>query len=248
MQSTIKQTLWGTSERLCLSCVLQIELIRGGKGGRSSLHRHHRKTNKFLVLQGTLRLHIETGCEPQVIDLTPCGVCSEITIPAGVLHRMEFIEDAVAIEVYEWTGAAPLDPDDIERPNGQDGRAPAAEAEAGDEFEPGVIVIPASMENLAAGDPFDPRRRVRIFQVDLKYMYLFSRAAITIGIRRLFPGASVSVLGERRRDRCCDFEVHHESFDPIMPHADPPRFRLVPSDGQTPSKLEPVTTRPLGLI
>lgn len=103
---TIKD--WGTSERILLTHDLQIERVRGNAGCESSLHLHFHRHNLFFVLDGCLRIE-RLGYEPKNLFRG-----DSLLVPAGLIHRMGFIEDSIALEVY-YTDGADVDPDDIKR-------------------------------------------------------------------------------------------------------------------------------------
>ncbi len=99
---------WGTSERILLTHDLQIERINGNAGCASSLHLHASRHNLFFVLDGCLRVD-RWGFAPKTL----CRGES-LLVPAGLIHRMIFVEDSTALEVY-YTDGADVDPEDIKR-------------------------------------------------------------------------------------------------------------------------------------
>lgn len=106
LDPTIKP--WGTSERLALSHDLQIERIRGKAGCASSLHLHLTRHNLFFVLDGCLQVE-RFGYAPLNLFRG-----QSLLVPACVIHRMIFIEDSEALEVY-YTDGADVNPEDIKR-------------------------------------------------------------------------------------------------------------------------------------
>ncbi len=106
----IQEKPWGTSERLLLASDVQIERVRGIAGSASSLHLHLYRHNLFFVLDGCLRIELLSGAN-QVATLTRG---QSLLVPARIPHRMMFIEDSDALEVY-YTDGPDVDPDDIRR-------------------------------------------------------------------------------------------------------------------------------------
>jgi len=89
---------WGVSEYLYVGATAALSVAYGKKGGASSKHYHRHKHNTFIVMQGTVRVVSEKGPAGLTVALGPQ---ESFTVAAGVLHRMEFVTDAVLHEVYQ---------------------------------------------------------------------------------------------------------------------------------------------------
>lgn len=106
----IVQKLWGTTQRVLLTPKIQIEHICGRAGAASSLHLHQHRHNYFVVLSGCLRIEVLADQEHAV----RLNRGRSLLVHAGILHRMVFVEDSEAVEIY-FTDGPPVDPEDIRR-------------------------------------------------------------------------------------------------------------------------------------
>lgn len=101
--------VWGDTQLLFAHNCVECHRIAFRAGWQSSRHRHEHKWNRFVILEGELRVVIfrERGKQDETI------VCSgQVTdVPPGIWHRFEGIQDGVALEFY-WTT---LEAGDIER-------------------------------------------------------------------------------------------------------------------------------------
>lgn len=105
--------VWGTTARVMAHPVFEEYIIRGVKGGFCSKHRHVHKWNHFHVVNGELIVRVwwKDG-NPEKPDKRHLLRGQGVSIPPGVFHQFEVVEDGTeAIEIY-W---ANVDPDDIER-------------------------------------------------------------------------------------------------------------------------------------
>lgn len=112
--------LWGRTRRLLILPDCQLDEIEGKAGGASSLHRHKEKHNAFLVLAGGLDLFVSYGDTEAILKRLTTR--DAFTVPAGLKHRMVFLTDCRALEIYTPAGLGPVDPEDIVRFD--EGRAP----------------------------------------------------------------------------------------------------------------------------
>lgn len=85
---------WGQSRHLYMSPILDVAYATGKKGGGSSLHVHRYKSNTFLVIRGNIEIRMKGLHTQRVMDH------ESFTVPAGVPHRMVFMEDSALYEIY----------------------------------------------------------------------------------------------------------------------------------------------------
>jgi quercetin dioxygenase-like cupin family protein len=114
---------WGRSRLLHSEPATALYAFSGTKGGASSLHLHERKANVFILEDGILEIDVD-GMKRRLY------ANQAMVVPAGVPHRMTFVDDASGYELYYPTGSsdAVVDHDDIVRlepgwtPDGQEHR------------------------------------------------------------------------------------------------------------------------------
>ena len=112
--------LWGRTRRLLLLPDCQVDEVSGLRGGASSMHMHREKHNAFLILQGGMDILVPVGAGEVIFKRLVARDC--VTIPAGTKHRMVFVTDCRALEIYTPAGLGPVDPADIVRFD--EGRSP----------------------------------------------------------------------------------------------------------------------------
>lgn len=100
---------WGKTSCYYVSDTSEVHYIEANKDGYCSRHHHEKKWNRFVVLQGKLKviLYKDGGQDETVLT---DGLFSDV--PPMVDHRFVALEDTKALEVY-WTDC--LDPTDIVR-------------------------------------------------------------------------------------------------------------------------------------
>jgi len=103
--------VWGDTQLLFAHHGVECHWIAFRAGYRSSKHRHEHKWNRFVVLQGRLRVVIFREYHNR--DETNIYSGQATDVPPGVWHQFEAVEDGVALEIY-WTT---LEAGDIERAN-----------------------------------------------------------------------------------------------------------------------------------
>lgn len=109
--------VWGRTELIVRGTGFSMHRAEIEKGCVCSRHYHQARHNLFLVEKGRLRVTTwQDGLEGRV-DL---GVGQRASVPPGVEHRFETLEDTTLIEFY-WAEA---DPHDIVRLD--QGRGPEA--------------------------------------------------------------------------------------------------------------------------
>jgi mannose-6-phosphate isomerase-like protein (cupin superfamily) len=113
----IKGKIWGTTEPVIVTPMFEAHRLRIKPNFQCSIHRHERKANAFLVVQGVL--HIDVGTRgvmaPELLDTTTLYDWMEAmtTVPAGLWHR--FRTGNVAAVAYEFYFPEVLGADDIAR-------------------------------------------------------------------------------------------------------------------------------------
>lgn len=92
---------WGVTTQVFLGRAAEVHVASIRRGGHSSQHQHRSKANDFFVISGRLEILVynERG------DVTPfiAYVLTDgqrLTIPAGVWHRFNALEDTELIETY----------------------------------------------------------------------------------------------------------------------------------------------------
>jgi len=100
---------WGVSQHLYVGRDESLAIAQGKAGGASSLHTHQGKGNGFFVVQGIVEIWSQHGLRAQ---MEPKG---GYWSPAGEIHRMVFITDALLYEFYRGHNGRPIDLEDIQR-------------------------------------------------------------------------------------------------------------------------------------
>ena len=101
--------IWGTTRCFFENSTSEVHYIEANEGGYCSRHHHKDKWNRFIILEGELRVIIykEGGEDVTVLKQ---GMFSDV--PPGIDHRFEAVQDTKALEVY-WVND--LDSGDIVR-------------------------------------------------------------------------------------------------------------------------------------
>ena len=100
---------WGTTRCFFENDSSEVHYIEAVEGGYCSRHHHEKKWNRFIVLEGTLKVIIYKQDSQDETILTE-GMFSDV--PPMIDHRFECLENTKALEIY-WTDG--LDPTDIVR-------------------------------------------------------------------------------------------------------------------------------------
>ena len=112
-QLTTKYKTWGRSVRRYIDSYYQVEEIFVDAGGYSSVHQHTRKSNRFLIVSGALRINrYDRNLKlsySEVID--PQGVC---IVQPLIRHQFVAETEVHAYELYE-DPTGRLDAEDITR-------------------------------------------------------------------------------------------------------------------------------------
>jgi len=112
MMGSRQGKVWGTTQLSFRLNGIEAHLISVKQGGYCSLHYHHTKWNRFLVVSGQLRVTVRSEDMEDITVLNPGDITD---IPPLVNHWFEALEDCQAVEFY-W---CELDPNDIERNDDQ---------------------------------------------------------------------------------------------------------------------------------
>ena len=92
--------VWGSTELIALvPGVVEFHRIEAKKGGVCSKHAHQSKTNGFYVESGKLLIR-EWQNRYDLVDETVLEAGDYCTVPPGVFHQFEVLEDCVAFELY----------------------------------------------------------------------------------------------------------------------------------------------------
>lgn len=104
--------IWGHTAQVMAHPVFEVHHIRGKAGGFCSKHQHVHKHNHFHVISGEICVRVWwPDKNPDKPDKRHLLRGQGVTIPPGVKHQFEVIQDCEVIETY-WAG---VDHDDIIR-------------------------------------------------------------------------------------------------------------------------------------
>lgn len=96
MESRIIKKPWGQEELLEINDRYMVKRLTMLAGHRCSLQYHNIKRETIYVLSG--RLKITSGAKREALEERIFEAGESITLPTGVIHRMEGVEDAVYLE------------------------------------------------------------------------------------------------------------------------------------------------------
>ena len=98
--ANVQGKVWGKTELVALvPGVLEFHRIEAKVGGVCSKHAHQSKTNGFFVESGRLLIR-EWQNAYDLVDETILEAGDYCTVPPGVYHQFEVLEDCVAFELY----------------------------------------------------------------------------------------------------------------------------------------------------
>jgi quercetin dioxygenase-like cupin family protein len=101
--------VWGTTQTLINSPVVEVHRIIINKDGYCSQHTHQSKINAFYVISG--ELEVQRWKDYGLCDVTTLKAGELSVVPAGEAHRFKAIYRTEALEIY-WSE---LNHDDIQR-------------------------------------------------------------------------------------------------------------------------------------
>lgn len=99
--------IWGERRRLLLTNQTEIDLLYLNKDHYCSTHKHVKKSNKFFVVEGKVKINTEFG--DKILEKNESW-----TVNAPVKHRFMALEDSVMIELA-FVNKGKISPDDINR-------------------------------------------------------------------------------------------------------------------------------------
>ncbi len=111
---------WGSSQYLASSADFALALVHGRAGGKSSLHRHHGKSNTFIVQRGKVVITRDWPHRAGAAMFPDAGETileagDSMVVAAGRLHRMAFSENSELYELYLPHDGYAVELADIER-------------------------------------------------------------------------------------------------------------------------------------
>lgn len=93
---TIVEKPWGREEVVEINDKYMVKKLTMWAGHRCSLQYHNIKMETIYVLSGVLKIY--QGLSENALDEALYYPGDAITIPPGLIHRMEGVEDAVYLE------------------------------------------------------------------------------------------------------------------------------------------------------
>ena len=87
---------WGKEELLEVNGAYMLKRLTMHKGHRCSVQYHEFKTETIYVLSGSL--NILSAPQGQPLTSKIYGPNESVTIPVGIVHRMEAVEDCIYLE------------------------------------------------------------------------------------------------------------------------------------------------------
>jgi quercetin dioxygenase-like cupin family protein len=98
--ANVNGKVWGKTELIALvPGVVELHRIEVNAGGVCSKHAHQSKTNGFYVESGRLLIRVWQKSY-DLVDETILSAGDYCTVPPGVQHQFECLENAVAFELY----------------------------------------------------------------------------------------------------------------------------------------------------
>jgi mannose-6-phosphate isomerase len=87
---------WGREEIIETNDKYMLKRLTMWAGHRCSLQYHNKKTETIYVISGAIKVIL--GASQDALEEKIYSVGDTLTIPAGLIHRMEGVEDAVYLE------------------------------------------------------------------------------------------------------------------------------------------------------
>lgn len=119
-ESPWQTKVWGSVQHVFNSPDVAVSVLKVKAGFRCSRHLHVYRINKFVVVSGKIAVH-EWSCVADLEDHYGTGQTArmlrpgqEMSVPVGIPHMFEVIEDGIVVEIYTPDGG-PVDADDIVR-------------------------------------------------------------------------------------------------------------------------------------
>lgn len=97
----IQGKVWGITTPLFNKNNVELHIIKIKKGGFCSKHLHKHKYNRFIVLEGQLKISIWKDYGTETLeDVSILDHSQECTVSPGDFHKFEALEDTTALEIY----------------------------------------------------------------------------------------------------------------------------------------------------
>lgn len=97
----IQGKVWGVTTPLFNKNNVELHIAKINKGGYCSKHLHKFKYNRFIVLEGKLKVTIWKNYGTEILeDVSILDHSQECTVSPGDYHKFEALEDTTALEVY----------------------------------------------------------------------------------------------------------------------------------------------------
>ena len=97
--SRIEGKVWGETTPILQTPMIEIHKVFIHSGGQCSTHKHDHKWNGFLVVQGTVEIHVEKN-DYDLVDKTVLTDGEFTTVKPGEFHYFKANEDSVLYEIY----------------------------------------------------------------------------------------------------------------------------------------------------
>jgi len=91
--------VWGTTEPLLVTSMVEVHRIKTNEGFRCSEHMHQYKWNAFYCISGQTDIHVRKS-DYDLIDTTELVPGSFTTVKPGEFHWFESLKDSVLLEIY----------------------------------------------------------------------------------------------------------------------------------------------------
>lgn len=110
-----EEKVWGRVRHI-FDGPIQVSILSVNAGGFSSVHRHVRRFNHFLVVSGMIRVRLYSGSNHDHVTMTHKLYSGDsYTVRPGVLHKFECVKSGQVVETYWTEDGSPAEQEDIER-------------------------------------------------------------------------------------------------------------------------------------
>jgi len=91
--------VWGTTEPLLVTPMVEVHRIKTNKGFKCSEHMHQFKWNGFYCISGGVKIHVRKN-NYDLTDVTVLGPNDFTSVKPGEYHWFESVLDSVLLEIY----------------------------------------------------------------------------------------------------------------------------------------------------
>ena len=91
--------VWGTTEPLLVTPMVEVHRIKTNEGYRCSEHMHQYKWNGFYCIGGMTKIHVRKN-NYDLTDVTVLGPGDFTSVKPCLYHTFEGLEDGMAFELY----------------------------------------------------------------------------------------------------------------------------------------------------